>query len=50
MDVQLRVVIPEQIAQLVQSLLASSDEHERSRTVPQLPRKLAADSGGSTGD
>jgi hypothetical protein len=49
-NAQVRVAVPEFVTQLIQSLLASRDENERSRACRQLAGKLATDSSGSAGD
>jgi hypothetical protein len=49
-NAQLRITISELIAQFIQSLLASRDEYERSRSRRQVPHKFAPDSSRSTGN
>src|SRR5436305_14194574 len=50
MNGQLGIAIAQLIAQFVQPLLASRDEHERLRAVRQLSGKLAANSRRRAGD
>src|SRR5262249_51558947 len=50
MNLKLRITIPQFVAQFVQSVLASRDEHDRSRACCELPCKLAADSRRSASD
>jgi hypothetical protein len=50
MNIQVCVAVTEFVAQLIQSLFASRNEHERSRAIRQLAGELATNSSGSAGD
>src|SRR5437588_12646468 len=50
MNVQVRVSISQFVAQLIQSLLASRDQNERSRACRQLVGKVAPDASRCAGE